>query len=57
MTQGELSLGDLGQVTFSLGPQFPRACQVALAAFSPGCEEHAQADAGSAKLVNVAQWH
>lgn len=27
-TQGELTLGDLGQVTFSLGLQFPRASQV-----------------------------
>lgn len=31
-TQGKLTLGDLGQVTFSLGLQFPRASQVGFSA-------------------------
>lgn len=31
-TQGELTLGNLRQVTFSLGVQFPRASQVGVSA-------------------------
>lgn len=46
LTQGELTLGHLGQVPSSLRPQFPRACQVGLPVFSGVCEEHAQPDAG-----------
>ena len=53
---GELTLGVRGQVTFSLGLQFPRACQVGLQAFPRCCAEHAQPDTGSG-LENVAGWH
>lgn len=53
---GELTLGVRGQVTFSLGLQFPRACQVGLQAFPRGSAEQAQPDTGSG-LENVAGWH